>query len=503
MINMSARTRFFLMKFVAGIFSSQAFAGAATTAQLHLPWPLFESELQSVMAGESVAPEAPQNPAPWRATLPDTSVSVGGLKWNLSGVRVDAQVTSERPLFDGSRLFVRATKLSMRLGVDKVSVSQVIEREVSGALIRVHLTASCGPIRLIQEQAQTEAGFNLDWSSGEPIARLAAFGLAWTPGTWSVSEFACEGPQGFDKLLRDEILKRVKEPTELKPLIADWLASEVQSRLQTALGKVKEPLALTTGQGRVPMRVGRMTPASTGLVTDILFGDSQEIPPASPLPHEQVLAELPKDAPIFIGKMPVVEHLVQAEMGARDAITTVDLRTFSSFKSLIGSRFLQFFVWQDLFNFTKESPFWLRVKTPKELRFSVDGEGNLTSPIPLQAVVQSQRDGKWWDYVVVNGNAKATIQVVLKDGVMSLQTSLDQPNVDIRFGDAYVRQYQPGGWLPTSSIRSAIKGPQSMLSGSWPWPDVDLGVAGKFRSHELSWMDGQTFVITWRKVAAE
>lgn len=499
---MSAFLRVFLMIFVCGLCASAfartpsvpAPAARESAATLHLPWPLFESELQAVVTQEN---------APWRSALPDTTVEVGGLNWSLSGVRVDAQVAAERPLFDGSRLFVRASKLSMRLGVDRLSISQVVEREIGGVIVRVHINASCGPIRLVQEQAQTEAGFALDWSTGEPVARLGTFGLAWTPGTWSVSEFSCEGPQGFGDMLRDEIIKRTKEPAELKPLISDWIAREVQSRLQTALGHVKQPLTIATGEGRVPMKVGRMQPASTGLLIDVVFGDAPEgaAPVTAPVPADESLAKLPKDAPIFLGKMDVLEHLIGAEMGARDPVTTVDLRTFSSFKTLLGSRFLQFFLWQDLFNYSSSSPFYLRLKTPTELAFSLGRDGTLTTNVPLQAVVQSYRDDQWWDYVAIRGQAKASVKVSLDNGRMTASTSLSDPRVDIGYADAYVKRYRPGGWLPTSSISSAIEGPQSMLSGSWPWPDVDLGVAGKYRAQRLQWLDTKTFAITWGKLA--
>lgn len=488
---MMSKSAFFRSALTAlAVFSTNSAEARESASTLHIPWPLIEAELKSTIDNGA---------APWRSTLPDTAIVVSGWTWNLSGLRVDAQVTADAPVVTGSQLFLRASKLSARLGVDRISVDQIIEREVSGALVRIHLQASCGPIRLIQEQAQAEATLAMDWSSGSPVAHLANLGLAWSPGTWVVSEFSCEGPRGFGDLLRDEILKRTKEPSEIKPLLADWLGKELQVRLQDSLQKMKSPLSMGTGDGQLPLRVGTMSPASTGLLVNLLLGEASPVPPTGSLPSNNLLASLPKDAPVLLGSLDVLDVLVQNELKSQGEIVTIDARTISSLKTLLNSRFLQFFMWPDLFNYAKNSPFYLRLKIPQDVHLTTGEEGLLSATLPIQAVLQSKRDGAWWDYVTAQGKADATIDLRVSAGQLSIQTSLDNPRVSIGFGKEYKKAYGSTGWLPTSSIRQGLQGPQSALSGTRTLPDVDLGSAGRYRASQFDWADAQTFAITWQK----
>lgn len=244
-----------------------------------------------------------------------------------------------------------------------------------------------------------------------------------------------------------------------------------------------------------------MAAGPSGLYTELIIGTPEATPPdaAVKLPGPDVQSQLPADRPSLIGAVDAIEHLLQNELAARPELLTVDLQSLSAFKRVIQSRFLQFFFWPDLFNFKTNDPFYLRLKTPKEVTLSSASNGSLTTSLPLQAVMQARRDGKWWDYVTGRGYAKAEIDLDLQGGVFRYTTSLKEPKVDIGYGTAYRSKYSPTDWLPVSSMRSALEGPQSALSGSLTFPDVDLGVAGKYRANRMDWLDSRTFVITWQK----
>lgn len=478
MKKMSAVFRFLLTVFLTALFALPLEA-RDDESRLHIPWPLFESRLQGLLAGDSSL---------WKTVVGDMPLPANGMTWNLKNLRFDAQVTSDRPVFDGTHLSLRLPKVGVRVGLDSVSVDQVITREVSGVVVNVHLKAQCGPIRLIQENAQSEAVFAVDWSTGAPAARLQQLNLGWDDGSWQMSEFSCEGPQGMDRLLEAEVLKQLKDPQVVKPYLADWLSRQLQEKLTAALASLKTPLSLADGD--IQLHVGAMVPASTGLLVPLML---QKDAPALPVPS--TLASLPKDKPVFLVGTAVLQTLLEAQLAKQPELITVDLRTFSAFKTLIGSRFLQFFVWPDLMNYAKSAPFYGRIQRPSKLTLKSEGGARFSSPVDLRAVIQSQRSGRWWDYVTMSGQARALVQLSLSGGQLNYATSLNGVSLATGFGQDYKKQFGYTGWLPTSALRSGLEGSQPSLSGSVQWPDVDLGLAGSYRAKTLNSFGSDTLLI--------
>lgn len=472
---------------LGGTFASPAF-GRDPTALLHVPWGLLEKRLESALGANSSL---------LRSSLPDGGIDIEGLRLNLSGARFDAQIQMDRPLLNGSRFEARFQRVSLRLGLDRVSIDQVVERNIGGALVRVHIKASCGPLRAIQENARAETAFDLDWSSGTPLAALRSFDLAWDPGSWSVAEFSCEGPEGLAEFLHPKVLEQLKDPVTLKPFIADFLARETQELLDESLLKLKKPFELNMGVGAIAVHASEVKSLATGLTVELTFGQAGAGAAPPPVLTEDFLAALPKDQPTVIGGTDVIERMLNTELKARPAFSTVDLQKISAFRDLLQSRFLQFFVWPDLWRYSPNSPFQLKIKTPRDLNLRVRDGGLFAAKIPLSAVVQSQRDATSWDYVTAEGQAQAHIRVRLAAGILSYQTELRGPMLSARYGDAYMARYRPSGWLPTSTLTSMMKGPQSALSGTMTWPEIDMGEAGRYKASSLNWRDDKIFILNW------
>lgn len=478
MRNKSAVFRFLLTVFFVGCFALPTNA-RSDESRLFVPWKMFEARLQSLLADSAGL---------WRTSVGDMPLAAAGMTWNLKNLRFDAQVAADRPLFDGERLGVRLTKVSARIGLDSISVDQIVTREISGVVVRVHMKASCGPLRLIQENAQAEAGFKVDWSAGRPAASLQQMNLAWGDGSWQLADFDCEGPQGLDQLLKTEVLTQLKNPQIVKPYLEDWLRGQLQQKFADALAKLNAPLALAGDA--VELHVGAMQPTTDGLLIPLTLDKDA---PALPAPAN--LASLPKDRPVFLAGTATLRTLLEKQLAEQPELITIDLRTVSAFKSLIGSRFLQFFAWPDLMNYSKSAPFYARVRRPAKIDIAAEGDGVFSGPVDLRAVVQSQRDGRWWDYVTMNGQARAVVEMKLADGQLRYATRLENVNVSTGFGQDYKKRYGFTGWLPTSSLRSGLEGPQPALSGSVSWPDVDLGLGGTYRARTMKSLDRETVAI--------
>ncbi len=285
-----------------------------------------------------------------------------------------------------------------------------------------------------------------------------------------------------------------KEANEFKPLLSSFLEEGIRPQLQTILDQVRQPITASTGKGRVEFQVGALEVASTGVLANVESGSDAKSIAITPT----MLQSLPQDRPVMLGGLEMIETVLTNELGARDEYFTIDLQKVSGFQKLMKSRFLQFFVWQDLFNYKKTSPFFLRIKNPRSVTLTQSGtNGVLETDLGLNAVMQSFRDNTWWSYVVMQGTAKASVAVTLVDGTLTYKTTMSEPSVTIGYGAEYLARYRKPSSIPKSRLTSSLEGAQKDLSGSMKFDDIKLDSVGSYRATSLKWLTPKIFAITW------
>lgn len=295
-------------------------------------------------------------------------------------------------------------------------------------------------------------------------------------------------------VLREEILNQLKDASAFKPMLSTFLEEGVQPKLQSILEQIRQPITASTGKGQVRFQIGALEVASTGILANVQSGTGAKALAIT----QATLDTLPQDKPTMLGGLEMIEAVVENELGAREDYFSLDLQKVSGFRKLMKSRFLQFFVWQDLFNYKKSSPFYLRIHNPRTLTLSQTGTGGiLETSVGVNAVMQSYRDDTWWSYVVMQGSAKASIAVALSDGKLSYKTTLGSPEVSIGYGPEYVARYGKPSGLPKDRLRSSLSGHQKDLSGEMQFEDIAFDSVGKFRASNMKWLTPKIFSITW------
>lgn len=484
------RSTVFLALLIGVNASSGAALASATQpsfqAKLHVPWTLLQSRAQSAVEGQSLSGD-----------LPDRVVTAAGLDWHLQGLHVDAQTTRALATLGAASADFSFPKVATTLSIQKISVDQVITREIEGVTVDIHVVATCGPLLLKQDAAAGALHFALDWTSGSPLVRLSGLDLNWPSGSWSSPEIPCEGPGGMAETMRTEILNQLRDAEAFKPLLSSFLQEGVQPRLQSILDKVRQPISASSGKGKVEFQIGVLEAVPTGILANIESGANAKTIPMT----AATLQSLPQDRPSMLGGLEMLEAVVANELAAREDYFTIDLQKVSAFRSLMKSRFLQFFVWKDLFNYKKSSPFYLRIHNPHTLALTqATTTGALETKVTLNVVMQSYRDDKWWSYVMLNGTAKASISLALENGNLKYATTTSEPDVAIGYAPEYIARYGKPSSLPGGRLRSALQGPQNDLSGELKFDDIALDSVGAFRATSLKWLTPKIFSITWSEV---
>ena len=476
--------------------------GDQVKAQLHIPWNLLSERLRELANLNGSDGSATTNPIGNRLI----SVPYQGetIEWNLTGGTVAAKVNVDRAEINASSANVSIKSAQIQIILDQINVDQVIERNIGGVVVRVHLTASCGPITLMQPNATSSASFALNWQAGAPDAVLSALDLNWAPQSWMFNDFTCTGPSGLDTLVHDGIQNYLRDPADFKPYIVDYIASNLKTEIDSVIAKIRTPFMAGTGTSAITVAVGDLAPVSTGVIGDLsLKTDSKSVSlPAAPLPSSTVLTTLSKSQPTLVGDISVIEFLVAARLNSQGSSFRVDLQSVPAFHSLMQSRFKQFFAWADLLHYAKNAPFYLNLTNPRKLELvrpsGATSASALTSTIPIRSVIQSYRDNQWWSWVETAGKADVSVALSVKSGTLAYATTINDMTIKSQYATAYRNKYNKGSKsLPDALVASAIKGPQSALSGTMKWPDVDLAAAGKYRASGLTWVSRSTFSLNF------
>lgn len=477
-------TVFFVLAIGINAVSGAAFASSASfQAKLHVPWTLLQSRAQNAIEGEALSRE-----------IPDRVVTAAGLDWHLQGLRIDAKTPAAKATLGPSEAHLTFPSFATTISIQKIYVDQIITREINGVTLNIHVQASCGPLAISQDAAQGALHFAFDWTTGSPVVRLSSLDLDWPSGSWSAPAIPCEGPAGMGDVLREEILNQLKDASSFKPMLVGFLEDGIQPRLQSILDQIRRPISASTGEGKVEFQIGALEVASTGILANIQSGSTAKALPIT----QTTLESLPQDKPVMLGGLEMLETVVENELAAREAYFTIDLQKVSAFRKLMSSRFLQFFVWRDLFHYRKSSPFYLRIHNPRSVTLSQSGtSGRLETTIGLNAVMQSYRDDTWWSYVVMRGSAKAAIDVALTDGKLTYKTTLSEPSMTMGYGQDYLARYGKPSSLPKNRLTSSLSGERKELSGEMKFDDIALDSVGKFRASKLTWLTSKVFAITW------
>ncbi|HVK61243.1 MAG TPA: hypothetical protein VM432_06815 [Bdellovibrionales bacterium] len=457
---------------------------SATSLQMHIPWNLLSERLRTI---------AESNNSSIQKTIESEQLEVAGLHLHLSRILFVAKPSIDQAIVNETGASINLSSSTLAVGIEKVSVDQIIEREINGAVIRVHLKASCGPIQLHQSKIGLSSIVAFDWTAETPKTSISKLDLDWSTGSWTLAPFSCEGPSGIDTILQDEIRKQFDKPEVFKPYFTAFLSSYLKNQAASLFNRLKTPLTLQLGKSTIEVSIGRLNPQPTGITLSLEL-DSQSSAPGSDVLLNA--STLPNDKPVLIGDISVLEFFIQKELEQQPTYFSLELHKIDAFASLMKSRFLQFFVWQDLWNYPKNYPFYLRLFNPLKLKLSKSGANRFSTSLPLNAVLQSYRDGQWWNYVTAQGSTQASVAFDLKNGALEYSTSFDKTEASIDYGAEYRSRFKKSGKPPGSTVLKALNGNQMALSGKVVWPEIDLGYGGKYRVEAMTWIDGRVFYVS-------
>lgn len=441
-----------------------AFSAAVVESEFELKLPrqfqqsLIEEKWKSLMTEKFQAK--------WQ--FPDQHIFSQDIPVDIKGLSLQMKTQLQKPALGSgqSTLTLTSRDLSAQLYIAEISVDHVIERNVGGVIGRFRVQASCKDIvlNLRKNQGKFEINLSPQVSGTQAGASVNAVDLSWSPGSWEYSsEFLCQGAQGFDSILRVEVDKIANDSVRFVEPQRDLLKKYVQDYLQNVVLDFSSPRKLVVARPDidVTMKVQEFTDlGEDGLrakgVLEITFARAAETPrtvlklsgPSEKTASEMASLRLPKD---------FIKTVLAQAYRANTWLHQVNSSQLPGFSTVMNSRFVQFFVWPALMNFSKSAKFQFDVYSNKDV--SISGQ-RLQYQVKnqLYARMQAPKSGKYVPFMNFSLPFTSLIDVKVSEGVAQAKFVNPSLGMVASFDDSYVARYRPSTRFSTSTIRDRIVG---------------------------------------------
>lgn len=389
------------------------------------------------------------------------SISIQGLNAQLSMTHFELQGLQNAFLqLSNEQLQFNNQSVSFFLNIPEISIDQEIIREVQGAQIRVRLKATCGPIAIKQEIDQISAAYSYKLEENNISGTFSNLIISVRPETFSMESVQCVGPAGLDAVLSKKIAEFFSSSETLSLQLKNYLSPFIQKKLQEQLHAITSGVILPDNvqsfMGLVDTKlIVKNIENSTGGIRALLEWELNSDPSGRILKLPALKSDLNKKLSLIMSKEALL-YLVQLKAANSPEWFQESANKYSGFQRILQSRFLQFFLWPDLFSYSKSSLFnlWHRRLILNSLSWDAD---SVNSKIQFTGWLRSKRDGKIWDYISYYTNARIQFSPQISDGKLSLQTTHLKFQPQFAFGEKYVSIFDPNTWIATSLFQEILQ----------------------------------------------
>ncbi len=411
------------------VFSIESQASTVEVAQW-LPWKFVEQELQNLPLNFMLQPrDVTLQWQDWHPQFKGASLEIGGT-W----AQLQVQPTG---------VVAEAHSLSVLLKVQQLVIDQTIVKEIGGNRIEIQVKATCEPFEikvpavdfLLQATYQRE---NAMWSPHISQLKLKVY------DGWSVTPLICNGPQGFEQVLTGLVQDSLKNPESVSILLQNFLTTMIEEKWSHFWNQI-------TTVGYQNLKVLSMDdPGEFGF---FIRGEIQSgtDPLRIPLP-QGLQASLNTASPQLVLTSEGFATLAK-EKALNFSIAKFNLQSLDSFKKLMRSRFLQFFLWPDLMKFSKTAPFWLTSDPSQKVDIQALGQGKWLLQMHTVGVIEAPREKILQPYLHWGLGASYSLSTQVKDSLLKLSVEQAKTKMTWIFDGDYVKQFKPSQRISSSILK--------------------------------------------------
>ena len=416
-------------------------------------------------------------------SVPDQVWSVDQITWHVQGITLNSTAAISHDVLTASTYEIAANPVGVQMNVSKIWVDQVIRKVISGVVFNIHLNATCGPISLVQSDAQADLKINYQILPTAVRADISSLQLGWNPSSWKIAPISCQGPQGFSTTLTQALQQQLSSPVAAEAFVKQMVASAINQKLDAINGKIGAAIPIEIPQNPLPltMSVSQLQSLKAGvLITSaISWSDPGNGYRGPQLPVSNI--DFSKfDSPTVITQKQDWPYLIQAEMSMFPSLGSLNLNKFTAFEGLLSSGFEEFFIWPDLMNYGKTAPFSLVLSRLNLDSFKWKKNADFQATVDGIGWIRAFRDNQFWQYVDFNGHAELHCTPQIKAGFLTMKVGIDDGVLHHQFGATYVKHYNDvNTFISDINMTDSLENWGNPYHEDIPLFSLDLGAFGK------------------------
>jgi hypothetical protein len=413
--------------------------------------------------------------------LPDRVYDTPDVKVLLSGLQLNLKTKLQRPNVnpEGESIILDSRDLEADLNIQAVAIDQYIEREIGGVIGRFRIQARCEGVQLHLKTGKGAFAMKLSpvFEGSLIRAHVDDVKLSWTADAWSIKEMKCTGAQGFDEVIKEEVLKLSGDSSvveQQKAALMEYVQKYV-SEQSIDLAKPRD-LASARRDIKVSMRISDFVGSEKQAVVHGVFRieftklHQNELflklskPSIEVNPSTSALIRVPEEFVLTVAKQ---------AFGASSWLKRIYSSQIPGFKSLMQSRFNQFFVWRELITFPQSTEFLFDVYSPKNIE--VSGK-NLKYQVKafLQAQMYAPKNGKYIPFMDFTSPFASQVQLSLVQGKVQAKFSDVSLHLQEHWDSSYLGRYDPYRTFDGSTISKRIQKSAEGSATSYALPKIPL-----------------------------
>lgn len=406
----------------------------------------------------------------------DFTVTPGGIPIQIQGVRAEVNYSFPLPTRVDNRTReweLHSNQLGGKLFVNKISATQVIEREVDGIIIRIKLQADCKNVVLSLPAGSTDisARVRAEVIDNQVKLSLPQYSAHWAANAWNVESMSCTGVEGFEQIVKAEALKALSSFQNFD--------TEVRTALVTGFDKwSKDASLLLLSERELPTEKDYLkmyyepreaVESDNGL---LLSGQIRfEYPYVAPGQNIEQSFEIKaapvkknaKAVPQLLLPFATIRALMMGEYFAGKLEYSLYSTDIPAFTDFMQSRWQQFWGWPEMQKYPKDTKFAMQFMPlgPPSIEKEKAAALNAVSAdlnLPLSVRLFAPLDGKYKPMVEFRTflSGPSTLKL-LKDGKVEFKISAQEYPVSYAWATKYVNKYQPNQKIAVDTIAKSVR----------------------------------------------
>lgn len=412
-------------------------------------------------------------------------VMVQDIPVEISAGQLDLQLKLKDIVVDRFSTLWSSESLAMQLQIQGLRVSKEIIRNIGGVQVVANIQAQCQPFVIAIDQSHVDMKWDWTVIDGKIQARLSEIALDYVDASLRISPISCEGPEGFGELVQKSISEQLLQKDVLISNFRSKIENYFNDKINSELAKLEKPQWISESKNIQFHLIGSSFVINKGAFFRALVtvGDvSQPSSDVEPLSLDEEVLSSVSDLPAFIFSNKAIQDIVSQK---KDWFSlNISLNSVSGFAKLLKSRFLQFFLWPDLWHYSRSSPFRLKMQQSSEANL-VLMQNKFSISAPLNSWIVSERKGQSWNYILIKSNLKSSGDILMQDGKLKLQISNLQIPSKFSFGEDYVKRFSPvryfAGSILQNVLEQSLQGSQQVVQ----LPELTLGEGYSLKAKQL------------------